>query len=257
MIRPPVAAGMLAVALAGTPLAAPADAAPAARGLGRVVKAIGLTINGKPAAAGALVRPGDRLETTTGGNADVVLADGAIFRLYPGSKAKLPVINRRRTFVELVSGAIMSLVGRPMDYRVKAPRAVAAVGGTCFYMQSTADSPNYACACSGMVYIGPRGGAATPVDGGFNTHIGMMVEDLGFKPAGAKNHDDQQMWELGKELEKATGIPNRYKALAKPSAAPDVTPAADPAPAPSFETVPEPSSPGDAAPGEPSPAPAP
>lgn len=255
MIRPPVAAGFLAVVVAGTLLAAPADAARAARGLGRVVKANGLTINGKPAAVGALVRPGDRLETTSGGNADVVLADGAIFRLYPGSKAKLPVISRRRTFVELVSGAIMSLVGRPMDYRVKAPRAVAAVGGTCFYMQSTADSPNYACACSGLVYIGPRGGAATPVDAGFNTHVGMMVEDLGFKPAGAKNHDDQQMWELGKELEQAAGIPNRYKALAAPPTAPEVAPAAHPAPEPAIETAPASSSPGEAAPGESAPAP--
>lgn len=245
MIRRPVAAGLLAAVVAATALGSPAEAATrgASRGLGRVVKAFGLTINGRPAPAGTLVRPGDRLKTTSAGAADVVLADGAIFRLYPSSEATLPVISRKRSFVQLVTGAIMSVVGRPMDYRVKAPKAVAAVGGTCFYMQATADAPNYACACSGLVRIGPKGGAATPVDAGFNTHVGMMVEDLGFKPAGAKNHDDQQMWELGKALEQVAGIPNKYKALgssspeAVPASAPEPAPASDPAPA-TIETAP-------------------
>lgn len=247
MVRRFAAAGLLAAVIAGTVLGAPADAAArAVRAEGRVVKAIGLTINGKPAAVGALVRPGDRLKTTSGGTADVVLADGAIFRLYPGSEAKLPVINRNRGWVELVTGAIMSVVGKPMDYRVKAPKAVAAVGGTCFYMQATPDAPNYACACSGLVHIGPKGGAATPVDAGFNTHVGMMVENLGFKPAGAKNHDDQQMWELGKALEQAAGIPNKYKALGVP--APEVVPVSAPAPEPAIETAPETPAPADPAP---------
>ncbi len=254
MLGRPVAAGFLAVVFASAMLSGPADAATrAVRGVGRVVKAFGLTINGKPAESGALVRPGDRLKTTSGGKADVVLADGAIFRLYPGSEATLPQIGRKRTLVQLVAGAIMSIVGRPMAYRVKAPKAVAAVGGTCFYMQATPDAPNYACVCSGLLHIGPVGGALTPVESGFNHHTGMMVESLGFKPAGAKNHDDLQMWELGKELEEATGIPNKYKSLgaADPNAVPVSPPDTPTAPPPDAPTAAPPDAPAAPPPGAP------
>ncbi len=227
MNRRVVVAGVLCACLAGAFLSEPADAARtrAPRGLGRVVKALDLTINGRPAAVGALVKAGDRLKTGSGGVADVVLADGAIFRLYPGSEAKVPAIGKRRSLVQLVVGGLMSLVGKPMDYRVRAPKAVAAVGGTVFFMQATADTPNYVCACSGVVHMGTPRGPATPVDAGFNQHIAVMVGDIGFRPSGAKNHDDQQMWELGEELQAAAGIPNKYKTLhQEPPASPPILP---------------------------------
>jgi ferric-dicitrate binding protein FerR (iron transport regulator) len=223
-----VALGVTLPAVTLAPASAEA-AARAARGQGRVVKAVDLTINGKPASAGALVRSGDRLKTGTGGSADVVLANGAIFRLYPGTEAVIPWTNQKRTLVQLIVGGIMSLVGKPMDYRVKAPKAVAAVGGTCFYMQATPDTPNYVCACSGVVHMGPPRGPATPIDAGFNKHIAVMIGDVGFRPSGAKNHDDQQMWELGKELQDTTGIVNKYKTLKGQNPA-EAPPPVEPAP---------------------------
>jgi hypothetical protein len=211
------AAALLSVAVAMPFGTAPAEAAPRARAAGSVVRAADLTINGRPATTGALVRPGDRLKTGADGSADIVLANGAIFRLFGGTEAKLPVLAKKRSLVQLVAGGILSLVGKPMDYQVRAPKAVAAVSGTCFYMQATPDAPNYVCACSGIVHIGsPRSRARTPINSGFNLHVAMMVDELGFKPGGAKNHNDHMMWELGKELQQATGIANKYKALGGP-----------------------------------------
>ncbi|MBM3268167.1 MAG: FecR domain-containing protein [Candidatus Sericytochromatia bacterium] len=242
MNRRTVIAAVLCASLAGAVFGDPAAArtrrAPVAQG--RVVKAVDLTINGRPAAVGALVRAGDRLRTGSGGVADVVLADGAIFRLYPASEARVPAISRKKSFVQLVVGGLMSLVGKPMDYQVKAPKVVAAVGGTCFYLQATPEAPNYICACSGLVHMGATHRAMTPVDAGFNKHIGVMIGAVGFSPAGAKNHDDNQMWELGRELQEATGIPNKYRALHSDAGRPvEVAPPAE-APPPALEVAPPP-----------------
>lgn len=212
------------------------------RASGRVAKAQDLTINGKPAVVGTLVRPGDRLKTGSDGMADVVLADGVIFRLFGDSTATVPQIGRNRSLVRLIGGSLMSLVGRPMAYRVQAPKAVAAVSGTVFFMKATQESPSYVCACSGKVNIGPPGGAPTLVDAGRNGHIGMMVTNLGFNPAGPKDHNDGQLMELAEELEKATGILNRYKNMGGPSspgAGPGAAPGG-PGTEPVVETEPSP-----------------
>lgn len=141
-------------------LAAPAIAAPS----GKLVTADGsVRVNGRPAAAGALVKEGDRLSVGRGSRAVVLLSTGAAFRLGPNSELRVSDLGAR-THLTLKKGDILSAVKTGTKYHVTTPKVVAAVRGTVFYMQSTRVHPSLICICHGKVDVSAPGKAKRRVD---------------------------------------------------------------------------------------------
>jgi len=141
-------------------LAVPALAAPA----GRIVTAEGqVRVNGKPASEGAVVSAGDRLTVGSQSRAVVTLASGAAFRLGPQTDLRIEALGKQ-TRLALKKGDILTAVRSGSDFRVRAPKVVAAVRGTTFYMQATPVHPSLICICHGKVDVSAPGRPGRLVD---------------------------------------------------------------------------------------------
>lgn len=149
---------LLVAAAAVWALSAPARSAPAPRPAAeaKVLSVTGtLQVNGKPAAAGSLLRKGDRLATGPNSRAFVGFADGSAIRLNADSRLDLAALGKK-TGLALQSGSVLSVVHKGARYSVTTPRAVAAVRGTVFYVEATAAKPGYVCVCEGSVAVSDR-----------------------------------------------------------------------------------------------------
>lgn len=131
----------------------PARSAPAEA---KVLSVTGtLQVNGRPAAAGALLHKGDRLATGPNSRAFVGFSDGSAIRLNADSRLDLAELGKK-TGLALQSGSVLSAVHKGARYSVTTPRAVAAVRGTVFYVEATAAKPGYVCVCEGTVAVSDR-----------------------------------------------------------------------------------------------------
>jgi ferric-dicitrate binding protein FerR (iron transport regulator) len=115
-----------------------------------------LQADGRDVRAGGRIRPGQRLATGEGGQADIRLASRAVLRLKAHSEA---VIEREQKgfLVRLAKGGLLSQVKTGTPFSVQTPLAAAAVRGTVFYIQTDAPNHTYACICSGRFHLEAAG----------------------------------------------------------------------------------------------------
>lgn len=126
--------GALALTMATPALAAPA---------GKLMRVKGsLTINGKPAKVGAVLKAGDRIVTGPATRADLALPDGSAVLLYEKSTLTLSSIGGV-TRLDLGKGRALNAVHKGSDYRMRSPSAIAAVRGTVFYLSSSSPTAGY------------------------------------------------------------------------------------------------------------------
>jgi ferric-dicitrate binding protein FerR (iron transport regulator) len=111
-----------------------------------------LTVNGRAATPGTVLRSGDVLATPAGSQAFIGFPDGSALRLNAGSKLKLSDL-AGKTALDLRSGSALSAVHKGSAYSIATPRAVAAVRGTVFYVEATKLRPTYVCVCEGKVRV--------------------------------------------------------------------------------------------------------
>ncbi len=142
---------MIALVLLLAPIAG-RTAPPAAKVLSVKGK---LTVNGRPAAVGAVLHTGDQVATGPGSQAFLGFADGSALRLNAGSKLNFSDLGRK-TSLALNAGSALSVVHKGTPYSISTSRAVAAVRGTIFYIEATKQRPGYVCVCEGRVRVTSR-----------------------------------------------------------------------------------------------------
>lgn len=153
-------------------------------------------VNGKPAAAGALLRKKDRLTTGANSRAFIGFPDGSVIRLNANSKLDLSEVGPR-TRLQLKAGSALNAVGRGADYSVVTPRAVAAVRGTVFFVQAHPEGPGYVCVCEGKLELRIRTctfSARLRVN--TEGHHPMTIKRDEIVPDMVSNHSDQEIAQL-------------------------------------------------------------
>jgi ferric-dicitrate binding protein FerR (iron transport regulator) len=159
----------------------------------RVLSVTGkLTVNGKAAAPGSLLRAGDLLATPAGSQAFIGFPDGSALRLNAGSKLKLSDL-AGKTALDLRSGSALSAVHKGTNYSIATPRAVAAVRGTVFYVEATKQRPTYVCVCEGKVRV-TSGRHSQLIS--TETHQAVSVRRGGLKSDKMLGHRDAEITEL-------------------------------------------------------------
>ena len=107
-------------------------------------------INGRPARAGAAVKPGNSIATAPGSSAVFVLgSDAFLIR----EKSELLTAGRRALTgsLRLVTGKLLSVFGRG-SRRIVTPTATIGIRGTGIYIEAEAER-TYVCTCYGLVDI--------------------------------------------------------------------------------------------------------
>lgn len=146
------AAGAVAALMAA---AAGAGAQTAAAGMIKRVSGVATVERGDsvlPAAAGMLLRAGDRIVTGSAGGVGIVLADDSIVTAGPDTRVVLADVRFDTTthegniLVRLAKGAlhfVTGLIGRqtPQNVKIETPTAVMGVRGTEFIVQTTGSLP--------------------------------------------------------------------------------------------------------------------
>lgn len=121
---------------------------PAAPGLYRVEGDV--RVNGRPAAAGQLVRPGDVIETGAGSQAVFVVGrDAYLLR----AASRLETVGREMLIdtLRVVTGRLLSVLG-PGARRIQTPTATIGVRGTGIYVEAEPER-TYVCTCYGIADI--------------------------------------------------------------------------------------------------------
>lgn len=124
---------------------------PAAPGLYRVEGDV--RVNGRPAEAGHLVRPGDVIETGVRSQAVFVVGRDA-YMLRAGSR--LETVGREMLIdtLRIVTGKLLSVLG-PGARRIETPSATIGIRGTGIYVEAEPDR-TYVCTCYGVADLEPR-----------------------------------------------------------------------------------------------------
>lgn len=124
---------------------------PAAPGLYRVEGDV--RVNGRAAAAGQLVRPGDIIETGALSQAVFVVGRDA-YLLRAGSR--LETVGREMLIdtLRIVTGKLLSVLG-PGARRIETPSATIGIRGTGIYIEAEPDR-SYVCTCYGVADLEPR-----------------------------------------------------------------------------------------------------
>jgi hypothetical protein len=121
---------------------------PAAPGLHRVEGEV--RVNGRPAASGFLIRPGDVIETGARSQAVFVVGRDA-YLLRAGSR--LETVGREMLIntLRVVTGKLLSVLG-PGARRIETPSATIGIRGTGIYVEAEPDR-TYVCTCYGIADI--------------------------------------------------------------------------------------------------------
>ncbi len=105
-------------------------------------------INGRPAAAGAAVKPGDSVATAPGSSAVFVLGRDA-FLIREKSELLTAGGTALAGSLRLVTGKLLSVFGRG-SRRIATPTATIGIRGTGIYIEAEAER-TYVCTCYGLV----------------------------------------------------------------------------------------------------------
>ena len=125
---------------------------PAAPGLYRVEGDV--RVNGKPAQAGLLVRPGDVIETGVRSEAVFIVGRDA-YLLRAGSRLETAGKEMLINSLRIVTGKLLSVLG-PGARRIETPTATVGIRGTGIYVEAEPDR-TYVCTCYGVADLEPRG----------------------------------------------------------------------------------------------------
>ncbi len=121
---------------------------PAAPGLYRVEGEV--RVNGRPAGAGQLVRPGDVIETGPRSQAVFVVGRDA-YLLRAGSRIETVGREMLIDTLRIVTGKLLSVLG-PGARRIETPTATIGIRGTGIYVE-TEPERTYVCTCYGIADI--------------------------------------------------------------------------------------------------------
>jgi hypothetical protein len=121
---------------------------------GAMVEARGaVLINGRPARAGAVVVPGDRVATERGGSAVFVLGRDA-FLIREGSDLRTAGSSVLAGALRLATGKLLSVFGRGA-HNIVTPTATIGIRGTGIYIEAETER-TYVCTCYGRVDLQAR-----------------------------------------------------------------------------------------------------
>ena len=115
-------------------------------------------INGKPADPGALVRPGDAIETGRRGYATFVVGEDA-FLVRANSRAELIGSAGLVSAMQLVTGKLLSVFGSGRDRRLVTATASIGIRGTGAYLEAE-PARTYFCLCYGTADVAATMGSA-------------------------------------------------------------------------------------------------
>jgi len=150
------------IALAGAGLALPMlRAALAQEGNAQGIRRArgSVMVNGRKAAAGDPVRPGDRVTTGRGALASFVIGQDA-FLMRGSSNAEFEGADLLVNVVRLVTGKLLGVYGQSGPRRIETPTATIGIRGTGGYVEAQRNR-TYFCLCYGTADLATLDGAAT------------------------------------------------------------------------------------------------
>lgn len=148
-----------------------------------------LLINGRPAAPGIAVRPGDTV--STGGDSHAIYMIGRDVHL----QRERSVIHIASSGLRVVSGKLLSVFGKG-DKKILTPTATIGIRGTACYIE-TGETSTYFCLCYGKAEIVPSGrpDAGRTIETLHHDHP-MSIDAAGEQmalPATVRNHADSEL----------------------------------------------------------------
>ena len=153
-----------------------------------------VSVNGKPAAPGTLVRAGDTLILGKDALATFVVGEDA-FLMRGDSRAELAGSGATVAAVRLVTGALLSVFGRGV-HRLTTATATIGVRGTGAYMEAEAWR-TYFCLCYGTAEVAPTGSAQQETYSTRHHDSPRYIYGDGRKqaiaPAKVSNHTDAEL----------------------------------------------------------------
>ncbi len=154
-----------------------------------------VSINGKPAEPGAMVRPGDAIETGRRGYATFVVGEDA-FLVRANSRAELIGSGALVSAMQLVTGKLLSVFGRGRDRRLLTATASIGIRGTAAYLEAE-PARTYFCLCYGIADVAAKtGGAQETVTTTYHESPRYIYGDgrsRAIVPAYMSNHTDSEL----------------------------------------------------------------
>lgn len=179
-------------------------------GTGQIVYLDGqVTVNGKPAVEGALLKGPVTLKTGANSTLEVVFDGRNVFRLGPTTVARIDFaqaqkqVNVDRGSFSAVLKQLAVATGADASFTLRTPTANAGVRGTSFHVMVD-DASTYFCACNGQV--GLDDGVAKDAEVLTNAHHGARIftKDAGgnvvVTVAGLQGHTDEGMQKLADRI---------------------------------------------------------
>ena len=154
-----------------------------------------MRINGKPAEAGTLVRPGDAIALADGAVATFVVGQDA-FLMRGGSRAELIGSGLLVSAVQLVTGRLLGVFGSGRERRLVTATASIGIRGTGAYMEAE-PLRTYFCLCYGTAEVAATMGGARESYSTRHHESPRYIYGDGRKraivPASVANHTDSEL----------------------------------------------------------------
>ena len=154
-----------------------------------------MRINGKPAEAGTLVRPGDAIVLGEGAVATFVVGQDA-FLMRGGSRAELIGSGLLVSAVQLVTGRLLGVFGSGRERRLVTATASIGIRGTGAYMEAE-PLRTYFCLCYGTAEVAATMGGARESYSTRHHESPRYIYGDGRRraivPAGVANHTDSEL----------------------------------------------------------------
>ncbi|MBI5845446.1 MAG: FecR domain-containing protein [Deltaproteobacteria bacterium] len=173
----------------------------------RITKVEGrVTVNGRRAVQGGLLKDGDWVATGKMGLCEIVFADKNILRLWHETRVKISVSGKRKT-LELIRGTLSALARglnrygnkRQFALSVNTPTAVCGVRGTAFCVRVKDSMNSYVCLCNGKMNVAAKDGRDS-VDAESAHHRAFLLtahaDSVSITPAGMEYHTDADLESL-------------------------------------------------------------
>ena len=154
-----------------------------------------MRINGKPAEAGTVVRPGDAVVLGDGAAAAFVVGQDA-FLMRGGSRAELIGSGLLVSAVRLVTGKLLGVFGSGGERRLLTATASIGIRGTGAYLEAEAQR-TYFCLCYGTAEVAATMGGARESYSTRHHESPRYIYGDGRRraivPAGVANHTDSEL----------------------------------------------------------------
>lgn len=140
---------------------------------------------------GPPVMTGDRIKVSKGGLA-VLKGQGEVIKLM-GDTVISPKVDKEGTLIDLVKGAVMSLVTKK-NFQIKTPAAVFAVRGTQFFVSANGDADAWMCVKEGTVNVNKKDKVVDVPAG-----KGVFVDDKEISPPKVYAWTKKLNWKMDKK----------------------------------------------------------